>query len=68
MTAEIAKLRARLKNVNRNTTEYRMTVLEAKTLLSEIDRLEKNIEVEKNKLQPKEENYEITRIMDGGTF
>lgn len=64
--SEIEKLRARLKNVQRNVTEYRMTVTEAKELLKEIDVL----------LKPKEKPLEVvvnetattTRIIDGGVF
>ena len=37
---EIARLRARLRNVKDNVTEYRMTVTEARNLLLEIDRLD----------------------------
>ena len=63
---EINKLRSRLTNVQRNVTEYRMSVTEAKTLLKEIDDL----------LKPKEKPPEvvvnepaiITRIIDGGHF
>ena len=63
---QISKLRARLKNVQKNVTEYRMTVIEAKELLAEIDEL----------LKPKEipveviikEQPAIVRITDGGTF
>ena len=61
---EIERLRTRLRNVQRNVTEYRMTVVEAKELLKEIDIL----------LKPKEKPpqvvvnapIEITRIIDGG--
>jgi len=64
--AEIDRLRIRLKNVQKNVTEYRMTVTEAKGLLKEIDEL----------LKPKEKPPEvvvnetavITRIIDGGVF
>ena len=37
--SEIARLRTRMKNVQRNVTEYRMTVAEAQALLKEIDQL-----------------------------
>lgn len=65
--SEIARLRQRMSNVNKNVKEYRMTVTEAKNLLAEIDLL----------LLPKEEPQQlevvnepaiITRIMDGGAF
>ena len=67
--SEITKLRARLKNVQRNITEYRMTITEAKALLVEIDEISRPA-------APKEKPHEvvvneptiITRITDGGTF
>jgi len=64
---EVAKLRSRLKNVQRNVTEYRMTVTEAKALLAEIDNLLSNAAEKK---LPKEvvEPVQTTRIIDGGTF
>ena len=63
---EIEKLRFRLKKVQKNVTEYRMSVIEARALLAEIDVL----------LKPKEKPPEvvvnepatITRIIDGGAF
>jgi len=63
---EINKLRTRLKNIQRNVTEYRMTVTEAQDLLKEIDDL----------LTPKlpeeipvvESHPTLVRILDGGTF
>ena len=64
---EIEKLRARLRNVQKNVTEYRMTVTEAKALLQEIDIL-----LIKPKEKPPQvvvnEPATITRIMDGGAF
>lgn len=64
--SEIAKLRQRLKNVNKNVTEYRMTVVEAKALIAEIE------EAIKPKIEPTKEAIKepapIIRIMDGGTF
>lgn len=65
---EISKLRQRLKNVNKNVTEYRMTVNEARQLLQEID----GILQEKEKPEVIEDDIYtppiITRVMDGGTF
>jgi len=63
--SEVEKLRTRLKNVNRNVKEYRMTVAEAKALLKEIDDSKIPVEVVPEKvpvptLQPV--------IMDGGIF
>ena len=64
--SEIDRLRTRLKNVQRNVTEYRMTVTEARELLYEIDILSKPKE------KPPEvvvnEPATITRIIDGGAF
>jgi predicted transcriptional regulator len=64
--SEINKLRQRLKNINKNVTEYRMTVSEAKALISEID------ELLKPDIEPAKEAIVaptvITRILDGGTF
>lgn len=71
---QIGKFKARMKNITRASTEYRMTILEAKELLNEILQLEsqlaesllektKIIEVEKvSKKDP------ISGILDGGTF
>lgn len=66
--AEIEKLRTRLKNVQKNVTEYRMTVIEAKNLLKEVDIL--LIEKEKPPLQValNEPAVITTRILDGGAF
>lgn len=64
--SEINKLRQRLKNINKNVTEYRMTVSEAKALISEIDELPKpDIEPAKEAIKA---TTVITRILDGGTF
>jgi hypothetical protein len=64
--SEIAKLRQRLQNVNKNVTEYRMTVVEARALIAEIDILLKP------KIEPAKEAITapttIIRIMDGGTL
>jgi len=62
---EIERLRTRLKNVQRNVTEYRMTVTEARNLLKEIEVLQKQ-----EKPQPVviDEPVAVTRIMDGGSF
>ena len=66
--SEVAKLRTRLKNVQKNVTEYRMTVVEAKNLLKEIDVL---LTVKEEKPSPQvalNEPAERTRIIDGGAF
>jgi hypothetical protein len=71
---QIGKFKARMKNVTRASTEYRMTILEAKELLDEILQLEsrlseslsektKIIEIEKVSKQ-----VPISSILDGGTF
>ncbi len=66
---EIERLRARLKNVQRNVTEYRMTVIEAKALLQEIDNL---IKKQQEKPPPQvalnETAVKTTQILDGGVF
>ena len=64
--SEIAKLRKRLSNVNKNVTEYRMTVVEAKELIKEIDELLKS--KEKPQQEAIIEPTTIIRIMDGGSF
>lgn len=64
--SEIVRLRARLKNVKKNVTEYNMTVAEAKALLKEID------DILKIKEKPPQvvvnETATTTRIIDGGVF
>ena len=64
--SEIAKLRQRLQNINKNVTEYRMTVVEAKALIAEIDILTTP------KIEPVKEAIKapttIIKIMDGGIF
>lgn len=63
-TSEHDKLRARIKNIGRNVTEYRMTVAEAKALLVEFDNKEKHVESHVD-----EEALEVYyKTMDGGTF
>lgn len=66
MMLETEKLRARLKNVARGVTEYRMTVSEAKALLTEIDEMQNRVTVPL--IQKHETEAITTRIMDGGTF
>jgi hypothetical protein len=65
--SEIAKLRTRLKNVQKNVTEYRMTVVEAKNLLKEIDVL-LTVKEEKPQQVVLNEPTIRTRIIDGGAF
>lgn len=64
---EVEKLRKRLKNIGKHTTEYRMTVIEANALVAEFDALKKqqekpHIEVVLN------EPVITTRIIDGGAL
>ena len=70
MNQEIEKLRNRLKNVNPKVTEYRMTVTEAKSLLSEIDRLiQHNVDTQIKPLIVEQPNgIPHTRILDAGGF
>jgi hypothetical protein len=63
--SEITKLRARLKNVQKNVTEYRMTVIEAKELLREIDILQKE---KPPQVVVNETAIRTTQILDGGVF
>lgn len=63
--SEIVRLRTRLNNVQRNVTEYRMTVTEARNLLKEIESLQKQ---EKPQPAVVVEPVTMTRIMDGGSF
>lgn len=63
---EIDKLKKRLKNVNPNVTEYRMTIAEARNLIKEFDDLQKPVVVEKVITQPTPIVREI--IMDGGSL
>ena len=65
--SEIAKLRQRLKNVSRNTVEYRMTVSEAKNLLTEIDKLVTPV-VMAPIAETKVAEVMQPKIIDGGTF
>jgi len=69
--AQIERFKARMKNASKATTEYRMTIAEARGLLEEIVLLEKTLEekpktVIVQKAEPEPEP--ITRIIDGGTF
>ena len=63
--SEIAKLRSRMKNVQKNATEYRMTVAEAKELLREIDILQKE---KPPQVVVNEPAVRTTQILDGGAF
>ena len=65
--SEIKKLRMRLNNVNRNVSEYRMTISEARELLEEIDILQKPVKVVEREI-PADLQLPRTIIIDGGTF
>jgi hypothetical protein len=67
---QIEKLRLRLLNAGKNTTEYRMTIAEAKALLLEIDELKKALEVKPKTITkvvyPPADNS--PKIWDGGSL
>ena len=68
---EIEKLRLRLKNMDKNSKEYRMTVSEAKKLSEEFFELESVIKTLSSK--PPEQSVVVEqardfRIIDGGSF
>lgn len=64
--SEIKKLRTRLSNVNKNVTQYSMTIVEARALISEIDSLiSKQLPVTTAEAAPL---VVIHTIMDGGTL
>lgn len=65
--SQIERFKSRMKNANRSTTEYRMSIAEAKNLLEEILLLEKKLQ-EKSHEVAVNEPIVITRTMDGGTF
>jgi hypothetical protein len=65
--SEIDKLRTRLINVQSHVTEYRMTVLEAKSLLHEIDELRK-LKPTPTVLVEATTVVEQSRVIDGGSF
>jgi len=68
---EHEKLRKRLQNIGKHTTEYRMTVKEAKALLEEFDDLKELVDHPKIIEVPaiEEETGEIViRILDGGSL
>ncbi len=66
---QIDRFRARMKNVSKSATEYRMTISEARGLLDEITNLEKML-AEKPSVDTvvQREPVIVTRILDGGTF
>lgn len=67
--SEIAKLRQRLSNINKTVREYKMSVIEAKALITEIDLLKSEItELTKPKVAEIDQPHVIVKVMDGGTF
>lgn len=64
---EFEKLKLRLKNVGKNTTEYRMTVKEARDLLAEYEAMREKLEKPQVEVVLNEPAV-ITRIIDGGAF
>ena len=71
---EITKLRSRLKNIPKNSFEFRMTVAEARLLDEEFSELEQQISQKKaeeiihKKPEPKKSETKIIKILDGGKF
>ena len=65
---EIDKLRQRLKNISRNSVEYRMSVNEAKALVKEFEALEKQLKEKPHIVEVVVSEPAITRTIDGGTF
>jgi hypothetical protein len=69
--AQIERFKARMKNAGKATTEYRMTIAEARGLLEEIVALQKSLEEKPKTVIVQAAGAEpvpITRIIDGGTF
>jgi hypothetical protein len=65
--SEFLKLKQRLKNVGRNSTEYRMTLIEARALVTEFESLERAL-LERPTEIPEPAQHKITNILDGGNF
>ncbi len=65
---EIDRLRKRMKNIDRNVIEYRMTISEARSLIQEFDDLEKKINEKISEVEPKKEETNYAAIWDGGSF
>jgi hypothetical protein len=65
---EIDKLRQRLKNIQRNVTEYRMTVTEAKDLVKEFELLEEQLKHKPTTVEVPVRAVVNPHILDGGTF
>lgn len=66
--SEINKLRTRLKNTTYEVKEYRMTIIEAKDLLTEIETLLKPAVITPAPSVTDKPVTTIIRVMDGGTL
>ena len=70
--SEITKLRSRLKNASSKSTEYRMTLNEARGLLKEIDQLMAERDATPKVIVEEKLVYKdvevAAKILDGGTF
>lgn len=66
--AEIAKLRTRLKNITKGVNEYRMTVVEAKALIAEIDELVKAADRPPQVIIREVEITTAPKVLDAGGF
>lgn len=65
---EIDKMRLRLKNIGKNVTEYKMSVLEAKNLIDEFSFLEKKLSEKQITVIPQLKTIITSDIIDGGSF
>jgi len=65
---EIDKLKQRLKNVNPNVSEVRMTVAEARELVKEFEQLQTELKEKAKVPEVVKEPETRTIILDGGTF
>ena len=64
---EIEKLKFRLKNTNKNSVEYKMSISEAKALIQEIEMLEnRSTKIIEPIIESSKEP--VYKILDGGTF
>jgi len=66
--SEFQKLKQRLRNIGKNTTEYRMTVEEAKNLVAEFEAISSKQEKPHMEAVLNEPTITTTRILDGGAF
>ena len=65
---EIDKLRRRLSNAGKKSTEYRMTIEEASNLLKEINALEQKLKEKPSPITVVKSSAPVNQIFDGGTF